>query len=296
MATRHTNRYSVSGVYAISHELGKVYVGSSVCIAYRWSLHRQDLEKGKHHSIRLQRSWNKYGPNSFSWEVLEIVPPERAKLVEREQFHIDRLKSSDPKYGFNISPTAGSPLGHKHTAETRARMSAALIGNQYAKGNKFTEESRAKVSEALRNRPRQKGWKHTQEARDKISAYGMNREPSPETKAKISASHKGKKRTQEHCANISASLTGKKASQETRAKMSESRKGRTNSPETRAKLSAALKGRKFTPEWLEKIKESRKSYKITDEHRANLSAGISAAHRRRKNKPSDGQGTLSFID
>jgi group I intron endonuclease len=45
--------------------------------------------------------------------------------IKREQYYIDILK---PKY--NILQTAGSSLGHKHTEETREKISAARLGQQ----------------------------------------------------------------------------------------------------------------------------------------------------------------------
>lgn len=67
---------------------------------------------------------------------------------------------------------------------------------------------------------------------------------SPETRAKMSASHKRRKLSPEYRANISA-LKGKKVSLETRAKMSAAKKGKKLSPEHCANISAAKKGKKI---------------------------------------------------
>lgn len=50
-----------AGVYTI-HLIGtnKWYVGESVQVKERWRQHRADLNKGEHHSIRLQADWNRY--------------------------------------------------------------------------------------------------------------------------------------------------------------------------------------------------------------------------------------------
>jgi hypothetical protein len=65
---------------------------------------------------------------------------------------------------------------------------------------------------------------------------------SPETKAKLSASHKGKTHTPEARAKISAAQKGKTLSPETKAKMSAARKDTPRSLETREKISESLKG------------------------------------------------------
>jgi group I intron endonuclease len=67
-----------SGIYAIRCLVnGKVYVGSAVNIVSRWRVHKHHLTHHKHHSIHLQRVWDKHGPEAFSWEILEYVEPEQ---------------------------------------------------------------------------------------------------------------------------------------------------------------------------------------------------------------------------
>lgn len=57
----------------------------------------------------------KYGYSNFSLEILEYC--ESSLVVTREQYYIDLLK---PEY--NILKVAGSPLGYKHTEESRSKM------------------------------------------------------------------------------------------------------------------------------------------------------------------------------
>jgi len=52
----------ICGIYSILNKLNnKTYIGSSCDIERRWRHHRQNLNKGIHHCIHLQRAWNKYG-------------------------------------------------------------------------------------------------------------------------------------------------------------------------------------------------------------------------------------------
>ena len=57
----------------------------------------------------------KYSYSNFSLEILEYR--ESNLVVTREQYYIDLLK---PEY--NILKVAGSPLGYKHTEESRSKM------------------------------------------------------------------------------------------------------------------------------------------------------------------------------
>ena len=90
-------------------------------------------------------------------------------------------------------------LGHKHSADSRQKMSEARKGNKYALGHKHSADSRQKMSEA------QKGRKHTPETRQKISQANKGQTPwtkgrklTPEHRRKIGQGHKGKKLTAEH--------------------------------------------------------------------------------------------------
>ena len=63
-----------SGIYAIVNKVnGKRYVGSAVNFKKRAIIHKYHLKKGTHHCEHLQRAWNKYGPESFAFVILEIV-------------------------------------------------------------------------------------------------------------------------------------------------------------------------------------------------------------------------------
>lgn len=117
----------MSGIYTISNLLTrKIYVGSAANIYHRWGNHRSDLKNSKHHSPYLQRAWNKHGEENFKFEVLATCPKEY--LIKMEQFFIDKIK---PEY--NISKTAGSPLGVKHTEKAKTNMSIAKKNSEISK-------------------------------------------------------------------------------------------------------------------------------------------------------------------
>lgn len=113
------------GVYAITAIDGRAYVGGSVNIISRWRTHLSSLRLGKHDNHLLQEAWLQMGERAFTFEVLEIVSACSA-IYPAEQRHMDRLRAYG--FGFNIYPTAGSPLGSTHTDETRAKMSRSLTG------------------------------------------------------------------------------------------------------------------------------------------------------------------------
>ncbi len=178
---------SETGVYCILNRInGKVYVGSSSkqSITKRWTGHRKALNAGTHSNRHLQSAWNKYGPLSFEWKVLVECPPEDCLVWE--QNYIDLHKSADQTNGYNISPTAGSNIGVKHTEEVKAANS------ERAKKQFSDPEARKRVSE------RKTGVKMSEEHCAKQRA----RKHTEETKKLMSVRRSGRKNTKEHNAKI----------------------------------------------------------------------------------------------
>jgi hypothetical protein len=272
------NNTKVSGVYQIRNKInGHCYVGSAINIGKRWLEHTSELNRNKHGNRHLQFAWNKYGAGAFEFSILETCF--FFALISEEQVWIDKLK---PKY--NLSPTAGSSLGVKHTAETRARMAEAN------RGKTASIETRMKMSESMKATM-------TPERIAKISEASKGHTVSAETRAKISAAAMGNKRnvgrviSAETRAKITASLTGKKASPETRAKLSESHKGKKQSPETVAKRVSKITGHKgavHTPETLARIAAANRGRKHTPEARSKISiAGVLNWVKRKAKKEQD---------
>lgn len=107
-----------SGIYIIRNTINdKIYIGSAVSFKQRFIKHKSDLKLNQHHSIYLQRSWNKYGKDKFIFEIVEYVE-DKTKLIEREQRWLDFF---NPEY--NTCPTAGNSLGYKHTDKSKKIMS-----------------------------------------------------------------------------------------------------------------------------------------------------------------------------
>lgn len=111
-----------SGVYKILNTTNKkFYIGSSIDVYSRIIRHKVSLRKGSHHSKHLQKSWNKYKEDSFSFEVLEYCSPN--DCIKKEQYWIDFYKSYIPENGYNTVKFAGNTLGYKHTIESKIKIS-----------------------------------------------------------------------------------------------------------------------------------------------------------------------------
>lgn len=171
----------VSGIYAIQCVVNdRCYVGSAVDIRQRFWAHTRQLERGVHHSNKLQAAWNKYGADAFDMFVIEVVL-QKELLIEREQFWIEQLEAFTS--GYNCRPKAENHLGFQHSPETRAKMSAAHAGK------KFSTESKARLSKA------RTGTRMHPRTRAAIMKANIGRKKTPEERARLSASHVGKSTT-----------------------------------------------------------------------------------------------------
>lgn len=156
----------ICGVYGIQNTLtGEWYVGQSQNVGKRFTTHLRNLAAGHHENEHLQRSFNKYGGDHFTFQVLERCPV--AELDERE---VKWIAEKDSKQnGFNMTEGGGGIRGFHLSDETKAKLS------ELRKGHPVSEETKLKLHEA------KSGEKHHQ--------WGK---PTPEeTKAKISATLKG---------------------------------------------------------------------------------------------------------
>ena len=91
-----------SGIYMILNTYNnKCYVGSSKNFYTRKQKHFRLLLLNKHHSEHLQKAYNKYGKDKFTFIILEECEIE--KLLEKEVFWINLKNSLDPRYGYNIA-------------------------------------------------------------------------------------------------------------------------------------------------------------------------------------------------
>lgn len=253
-----------SGIYKITHtESNRFYVGSAKSIKSRWSTHRQDLIKNKHHSKYLQSIYNKYGKDSIIYEVIEYC--EISELLIREQHYLDTLKPV-----LNTVKTAGSPIGYKHSEETKRKQSERQRGRKVT----FSEEALVNIREGHKNRV------YSPEVKLKMSLVAKsnnNFKPTVESIAKVVAFHTGRKRSEETKRKISEGRKGKQVSPEGLAKM----KAKMQSPEMREHLSKLAKGRAphnlgkpMSDQQKKHLSELKKGVPLSEEHKRKIRESI----------------------
>lgn len=139
-----------TGIYSITNIVTKkIYVGSAINIDLRWKEHLNDLRKNKHHSIKLQRAFIKYGETNFIFDIIMLC--DKSELIVNEQTFIDKLESY--KKGYNSCPIAGSRLGSKQSEETKNKIRTKLKGRPSPKkGTTASAETRLKLSKARKDK------------------------------------------------------------------------------------------------------------------------------------------------
>lgn len=147
----------LSGVYIISNiKNNKKYIGSCTSsIKQRLNNHKNELKKGKHRNTYLQRSFNKYGIENFTFEILEEHDPEFC--ISMEQYWMNMLNVTNRKFGYNIAPVAGNSFGQKRTKQQRENISNSLKGKRKGilnprYGTKWSEETRLKIANSSKNK------------------------------------------------------------------------------------------------------------------------------------------------
>lgn len=183
---------------------GKKYVGiTRRNVAQRWGKEGQGYKKCSYfwHAIE------KYGWDNIAHQVISTgLTGEEAKQSEKELIRLHETR--DHLHGYNLTDGGDGISGCKRSAETRARIGAAMLGNKCSLGKTRTIETRKKLSAALIGNKRTLGYRPTAETLEKMRAvqignkYNLGKKRSAEARANISAAQKGRVATEEAKKNM----------------------------------------------------------------------------------------------
>lgn len=82
-----------TGIYQIKNkQTGRIYIGSTNNFKKRKDQHFSELRKGRHVNRKLQTDFNTFGEDAFEFNIVEYTW--RNRRLEREQFHINRVKDN----------------------------------------------------------------------------------------------------------------------------------------------------------------------------------------------------------
>lgn len=232
----------------------------------------------------MQRAFNKYGKDAFSFDVIcECLEEE---LNTKECAWIEWFGTIKRNRGYNL--VGGGHTNRAISEETRRKLSKAKKGTKMSmearrkisesnKGRIFSAESIQKISRALQGKPgTNRGRKFSDEWRRKISEGTKGYKHTEEARRKMSEAKKGTKHTEEWKRHISQIQTGRKQSPEWCKHISEGKKKAKfkHSAESKVKMSEALKG---YPAW-------NKGKPWSEEVKKRMSEGHKASYAKKKAK------------
>lgn len=175
-----------SGIYIIRNKLNnKIYIGSSYDIIKRFKTHRESLNKNKHHNIKLQRAWIKYGKDSFEFELV-------FSCFDRDLMHFEQIFMTQMKPEYNIALFASAPMkGRKHSVETLEKLCGRIPWN---KDVPRTVEEKALMSMRKKEKNKNRSpeyWSNFAEIHKLTSSrYWLGKNLTQRTKDKISKSQR----------------------------------------------------------------------------------------------------------
>lgn len=109
-------------IYKITNIInGKVLIGQTIYNPpiRRWYLYRFELNRNRYNNKHLQASWNKYGEDSFRFEIIDTAQS-LEELNEKECSYIREYCSDDGDIGYNMRP--GGANGGPATEAMKARL------------------------------------------------------------------------------------------------------------------------------------------------------------------------------
>lgn len=162
----------ITGIYKIRNIINnKIYIGSAIDIKKRWRDHKWYLKENKHHNQHLQASYNKYGLENFEF-IIELKCELNNLLLEEKRL-IEKFKSNNNIYGYNINDPRQIQLGRKCDDNTKMILSNRMKGNKNPMFGK-TGEKHPKHAYVLSN-----------EKRKFLSEWAKNRKGSNSNASKL---------------------------------------------------------------------------------------------------------------
>ena len=124
-------KINICGIYKITSPSGKIYIGQSKNIKYRWNQYKYYYEKHTGKSL-IHRSIAKYGYTNHNFEIIEYTTD--SLLDEKEKYWIGFYKTNLKEHpeGIGMNFTAGGnkpprqPAGFKMSEEAKKNLSVKI--------------------------------------------------------------------------------------------------------------------------------------------------------------------------
>jgi group I intron endonuclease len=230
------NIYEMIGIYKITNTItGKIYIGSSINIERRFQRHKNDLLKNKHNNAHLQREYNNYTLDCFTFEVIEITCKSDLKVIE--QNYLNKIFETDnynKKY-YNVSKNSSGGDNLTQNPNREKIIEKIKIGTIERFKNETEIEKKIRIeSKQGQNNPNY-GNKWSVEKRKRMSNHrkGLESKLKGKTHVEIHGPYKSIELKNKHSEHMKGLLIGdrngfygKKHTEENLKFFSESQKGK----------------------------------------------------------------------
>jgi len=235
----------VYGKYKFDYE--PFYVGKGSGRRFRVHLYNHKLKRNKYNNNKIKKISKFIGKNNLPIVIIDCSCEKEAFELEKKLIKLIGRADLGEGTLTNLTDGGEGVSGHKHSKETRRKMSKSKEGFvPWNAGMRYSEEGRKKMREI------RIGKKCSEETKRKMSEaakgeknHNFGKPLSEETKRKLSEANKGEKNPMygRHLVPWNKGKTNV-YSEETIRKMSEAKKGKMSTKETRKKMSEARKGKK----------------------------------------------------
>jgi len=131
--------------------------------------HKHDLIQNRHGNPILQAAFNKYGEDSFVFQLVEAVLDSKS-IIEIEQRYLD-LHCDGQVTCYNIAFVAGSSLGVKRSIESIEKRKKSMVGKWgRRKGIPHPEYAKILMRDTHFGLQNNLGTVYSEETKNKISA------------------------------------------------------------------------------------------------------------------------------
>lgn len=220
----------------INTENGNFYIGSTIEPHKRELRHFRELKGGKHHSVYLQRAYNKYGRNAFIFKIAKkLVLENEEELRLLEERYIKYCWKSGKLYNMSQQGSGGDLISYhpninsikeKHSENSRMRWESKSEEEKQA----YSEKMRGEGNPNYGNRWNEKQKEHISQ---KLKEYYKNHDNFIKGKTLEEAYGEEKSKKIKGILSKYASekigdknpFYGRHHSEETKKKLSEARKG-----------------------------------------------------------------------
>jgi group I intron endonuclease len=144
-------------IYRVTNTINnKVYIGKTECepSTKRWKGHLTAARnpKDKDHNIYFYKAIRKYGQENFKFEVIDEFY-DADSLFRAEILYIQKYKSKNDKYGYNLTDGGDGGSGFKFSEEVKKTLNqdkkTKFLGEKNPFfGKKHTSETKNKISKA----------------------------------------------------------------------------------------------------------------------------------------------------